>query len=746
MKKEQQFSLEEHANSYEGYISIDDQLKTIESMIDVQYLSNEQKRLVVEQLNIDLEAVIQDQTNDQFGIVRGVWSDMAKITAAPKYDTEGYFSREQMVALKLYSAGLFKKLESIEQKRPLTVQERESVYQAYFASSDQITEYTGGYASKLELFALSRRSLVGRELSGSLMSGLIYDGTFSDISGSLDIMWKAQNGVEKQLTAIASLGNLLKASEREVYPTDRMQRSIHNKLRDIADDVDTAPFTRIYASRELGEAISRKADNKWVFLDELPMDEQERLIEQYEEQQNQAKQEQLILHDNFPEFSDKSYLYRIARDACVQIEQGDLGRLITTDGREGNLHRPDARQAGLGMSTRDIELLKRAHNQEVLETIELESGLDMRMLPLDAQVKFFRFMAESRGEGYDRFCSVIGRMGDEQMDFAEAFLATEFGDDFGEAILDIAENATAEQSTKIFETVNSLRHRSREYSEMFASIDLAFAKQTEQALNERTTDMLVALQEVAVKGSLDEDVSPARNTPGHESNGDFDINISSLDEAIEIFGNLDKTFAKQQEILQAEDLQISHVNEDSSQFTSYRFSSKTEGNMLLYARPEGAYGYDRAVEYGNHAGVEASMSFVVDPVNPYKLLLPKSADGVSIRFDREGRGVGEAPNSPDRDPTRQDGMVSIDVSSIIGLADSMPVKIGRTVAAGNLIRSKREGTADSLHHNANYFDQSKYGSAVGFDGLVRKLIQQVEMLRRSKAQRRMVKQVFDRVA
>ena len=91
-------------------------------------------------------------------------------------------------------------------------------------------------------------------------------------------------------------------------------------------------------------------------------------------------------------------------------------------------------------------------------------------------------------------------------------------------------------------------------------------------------------------------------------------------------------------------------------------------------------------------------------------------------------------------------MVSIDVSSIIGSVDSMPVKIGRMVAAGNLIRSRREGTADSLHHNANYFDQGKYGSAKGFGELARKLTQQVEMLRRSKTQIQMAKRAFGRAA
>ena len=80
--------------------------------------------------------------------------------------------------------------------------------------------------------------------------------------------------------------------------------------------------------------------------------------------------------------------------------------------------------------------------------------------------------------------------------------------------------------------------------------------------------------------------------------------------------------------------------------------------------------------------------------------------------------MGEAPDSARRDPTRRDGLISVDVSSGMGRADLLPVKIGRMIAAGNRIRARRVGSEDSLHHNTNYFDQDKWGSAEGFSKVV----------------------------
>lgn len=167
----------------------------------------------------------------------------------------------------------------------------------------------------------------------------------------------------------------------------------------------------------------------------------------------------------------------------------------------------------------------------------------------------------------------------------------------------------------------------------------------------------------------------------------------------------------------AQDVRVARVNKNDDQFIIYRFTSEISGSALLYIRPEGAHKYDKNYEYGNAMGVEASISFIVNPTEAHHVRSDKDPDAVSIRFDREGRLVDDSPFALDRDPTREDGTISVDISSGLGDTSRLPVKIGRFIAAGNILRARKTGSHESLHHNTNYFDQRKYGKASGFSKL-----------------------------
>lgn len=378
------------------------------------------------------------------------------------------------------------------------------------------------------------------------------------------------------------------------------------------------------------------------------------------------------------------------------------------------------------------------YDRHILGAIGDRLGIDTLRLSLATQQRLFEFMVESDTQRFSRFEIALEQTADDKrVILAEAFLATEFGDDYGDAVLDIAERATPEQSAHVFETVGKLRERTKEYANMFAQIDPQLAEATEKALNERITDALVALQTVAVDGKLHQDTAPHFHNADYVHDGKFDLKIDSLEEAMEILDGLEATFATMHNVISADDLHVITLYEDDSQFMTYRFMSESKGNMLAYIRPEGAYGYDKQVEYGNRKGVEASISFMVNPLNPHKLLVPKDKDAVSIRFDREGRLVGEDPSGDRRDPTRHDGLISADVSSGLGDARTLPVKIGRMIAAGNRIRARKQGTEDSLHHNTNYFDQQKYGERTGFAHLARSVIRHIELIKKTTGRKKL---------
>lgn len=290
----------------------------------------------------------------------------------------------------------------------------------------------------------------------------------------------------------------------------------------------------------------------------------------------------------------------------------------------------------------------------------------------------------------------------------------EFGDDYADSILTIVEHASPEQSTEIFETINNFRESSKKIARWYESYDPEFAKDIELAMNERLSDALTAMETLVRDGNLEVDTSPSRHSDDYEGDGRFVMKLHSVGEGIEIINSLEKSLHLISEIITASDVEVHNATKENGQFNIYRFSSEELGDVLMYIRPEGAKGYDRQVEYGNRAGVEASMSFIVNPTNPHDLDIYKDPQGVSIRFDREGRMTDESPFAEDRDPTRQDGSISLDISSLMGDGRHMPVKIGRFIAAGNILRAAKTGGEESLHHNNNHFDQSRYGTAGGF--------------------------------
>lgn len=712
---------------------ISHQLETVEGRTEIPLLDENQKKAIIYELNRDIDNLKQGIEGSRRGQVRDAWDKLADISHNTSWDSR-VFDAGHMAANKLYAAALFDTFESWENQGVVDDDLARRVYEAYFASSDLPTDFTGDYSSKLELFALSRRSRLGRRLAGSMVAGLVYDGTFGDVGNSIEKVWRSQHASEARLDTVATLDYLLRAAENEMYPTDSLQDSIHAQLEMMADDEDVSAFVAMVAGKALQEATKR-AHEEWVFLEELPAEEQERLLARHEELQEQARIEQQMLHEAFPQFPHDSHLYRISLDACVQVDEGDFGILRTSRGDEADLHRIESKDTH-GYSVDDLRLIKEAHTPSVLETIELESGIDMRQLPLETQMRFFRFMAESDKALYSRFTSVLRALDESDRNvLADAFLATEFGDDFGDSLLAIAEKVDAARLGRVLKVINGFRDKTEVFAHRFEQFDPDFAEDAKKAMDERLADAIAAIEYVAVHGEIDTDMGFA---------GELDVD--NLEQAVGLLEKLGVCFDTISHVLEDTDVMVTDVVEENDNFRAFRLRSEIHGDVIVYIRPEGTRGYDAQYEYGKRGkdmplhqqGAEASISFLVNPDDPHKLLFDKKSPlrGLSLRFDREGRRVDEAPDSELRDPTRQDGSISVDISSLFGDENSSQVKIGRLIAFGNKLRADKGYDEESLHHNNAYFDQEKYGSAQGFSQLANYVIRSLEQLAAAQSQKR----------
>ena len=342
-------------------------------------------------------------------------------------------------------------------------------------------------------------------------------------------------------------------------------------------------------------------------------------------------------------------------------------------------------------------------------------GVDIVSLNLADQVNMINFVIDTpwNSPRLQTMESFFATNGPEKG--VAALRALEFGEDYGDSILAIAKNATPEQSKEVFDIIAGFRKSSAAIAKWYESYDLQMAKNVELAMNERLVDALYAMEALARDGKLEIDTAPHRENADYENDGRFMMRLESVDSGIEIMKSLEKSLRLQHEIVTALDVKVSRVvDEGNEQFTVYRFASKEDGDALLYVRPQGAKGSNRDFEYGNRKGVEASISFIVNPTDPHHVRSDKDPQGVSIRFDREGRSRDESPASETRDPTREDGSISLDISSSLGDGRNMPVRIGRFIAAGNILRAQKTGGEINLHHNMNHFDQARYGTSEGF--------------------------------
>ena len=416
-----------------------------------------------------------------------------------------------------------------------------------------------------------------------------------------------------------------------------------------------------------------------------------------------------------------AYLTIITNGVVGSIDgTGKPDRIMQKDGAATYLANPTT-ENGLKLEESTATLLRVVHGKRIKESVEAELGLSLQHLPLEVQCRLSQFMIEAKPERYAGLVEAIGKLDSGREAFAESFLATEFGDDFGDKLLSIAEKVPAQKAEKVFGLINRYRRLSREYANEYRPFDGDFAEATERAMNERLTDMITVAEAVGSEGHITVDTAPHRDKPDYVYDGRFDVTFGSIDEFIAVMEQFEEVMLRRRAILDDPHTHVSRVvaNEERMGYQIYRFHNANLGDVLLHIRQEGAARFDKEFEYGNREGAEATSGWITNPQPPYFLSSNKDINGVSIRFDREGREPGEAPDSATRTPVRDGGMISLDVSSVLGGTNTPGVRIGRLIAAGTILRAREQGTEAALHHNTNHFDQGAYGNRKGFAELVK---------------------------
>lgn len=608
---------------------------------------------------------------------------------------------------RLFAMSVFAYLENLDVDSEDDKRAFRNIGEGFFFVSPNITNYVGGINRQIELLAFAQRSPFGRRMSDRVDGEIIYHGAFSEnvdqvfISG-LD----GQPSLEAKIAYLGTINRLARHSLDQSW-SEPFYRAVLEVNRYV-DETDQHPMLKV-TSDEFAYETDMAYTQSRVFYDDYSAtdDELAPFIAEAEERQ---RQEEAALRVEYPLLPDWQRPVRVANDACAGMDRGVIDSLYT---RDGSVVPISGAMDGSSITREQAALLGTLYHDSIRRDVGDQLGIKLTELALGEQLRLLEYMSATNTIDFRRLQEVIKNAADP-FETAKAFLATEFGQDYGDSILTIAEKVPAEQARHIFETVNGFREHTHEFASWFRDYDPEFARATELSMNESLTDILCSIEQLAHDGELHIDVAPYRKGEGYIKDSRYMCNVDSLGAGVEIISALGKGMELVPGVIAAPDVIVARVNEDDEQFVIYRFTSRAVGTLLLHIRPEAAYGYDKDYEYGNKSGVEASIKFVVNPTDPHHLRADKDPDGLSFRFDREGRLVTESPFSADRDPTRVDGTMSVDISACAGDPSRMPVRIGRFIAAGNRLRADRIGSDDTLHHNTHFFDQERYGKAGGF--------------------------------
>ena len=462
-------------------------------------------------------------------------------------------------------------------------------------------------------------------------------------------------------------------------------------------------------------------------------------------------QNQEMLREKFPALSDEYIILRMAPGVAYTLDHHHSMKDVALEGAATTLAESEGHKdlfIALIEQGQDnavpLWVLTFAHDVRFRGLIEEKLGTELADISLESQMQLLEYMTLSDSKRFDKLCSTLHGVDETlRLKFAEGFLAADFGEDFGDALLDIAESdkISGEQLEEILDKISSCRESIRGITGFYGGFDGGdFAKQYERAANERLTDALAVFREIAKTGHADADLgwAGAPEFSCETAMEALDYEVKSLEI---INGTLSDIGAKKEGAFAERILTPDKYRERSM----YRLYSPDHGYVLLYTRPEGFGTFNSDIEYGkrgnrykhnNSSGVEASISLIVNPKNPFEYLSPykpdfkkvnedknyydpETMDKVSaIRLDREGR----APNAPaddlNRDPINTVGTVSVDLAAINDRWDTPSGKIARLFSVGGKLREETLGVDSSLNHNTHYFNQDKYGKASGFKELV----------------------------
>ena len=325
-------------------------------------------------------------------------------------------------------------------------------------------------------------------------------------------------------------------------------------------------------------------------------------------------------------------------------------------------------------------------------------GLDVTTLPEPAKLQLIDYLTTVSGVDIKRISAVANKLQPEvRTQFAEVFLATEFGDDLGEQILTLAEHGgdderTPDQLGRVLDILRSVSSFTTEG--ILHEVDPSLADDIRRGVSTRTSEVLYALNQRLEKGKPTEKIE------------------LSLAKLAEWAGGIAEMLQHgvPQRVQKAGDTKLYHfINPKTGQKYPGAVELTTNGKFA-----EEATARERYIKEGRGA----RGSFTYDEEQPHLAL---SLNGMVRRGAMNGRFDKSVYNivTDESEPDAEHAEVSFDLASIHGAKNSKSRMTAEAITEGSAIRDTGHGNkGGAKNFTYDIIDQS-WGQRDKFAGAIR---------------------------
>jgi hypothetical protein len=390
-------------------------------------------------------------------------------------------------------------------------------------------------------------------------------------------------------------------------------------------------------------------------------------------------------------------------------------------------------------------LLRAVYDPMIREQTAKDLNVEWESVPLASQIHFLEYLMTVDREQYERLGSVMHSYEGDKNKFLDAFLATQYGEDYGPVILNIAESSDT-RKYELLESYSKLNSVAKKVGDTLAEeryigvldnvsphVRDGMPRQISEAIMRRGKDMLNTAQEVLRDGKT--------SSPFYD---DMEISVDSMNDVVDAMNHVASALEGIEALLNFErgnqEVQLAPIGrEHTRDIVTYQFkmnNKNKETYMSLQMRKFGAKEgeHDELREFDGEARInflfsDKPIGTVIDTEHPDYSVGRDTA--LSIRLDREGK-TRENGVVVENDSTRMDGEMSIDMGGVMYEDTSLPCsKVGRVIACGNHLGEirKKEYRKEypEYYHNRESFVK-EFGRADVFAGIVDKIQEPLERI------------------